>query len=90
LNYKLFENASQDEIERNYLNYFEKSLRRYNKLQFNSVFDDMRSENLELYSVAMGPFKQKPSSLLNFEISTFLGVGDNVTKRWSLKDLSEE
>jgi ABC-type molybdate transport system ATPase subunit len=63
LNYKLFENAAYDELQRDYLNYFEKSLRQYNKLQMNSVFDDMRSEHLELYSVAMGPFKEKPKDM---------------------------
>lgn len=63
LNYKLFENAPQVELQRNYLNYFEKSLRQYNRLQMNSVFDDMRGEHLELYSVAIGPFKEKPKDM---------------------------
>ena len=59
LNFKLDENATDDEKNRKYENYFEKSLRRYNKLQFNRVFDEMRQEMLELYSFCLGPFKQK-------------------------------
>jgi hypothetical protein len=71
LNFKLMESASQEEKDRKYLNYFEQSLRRHNKLLFNLTFDDMRSESLDCLSVSLGPFPKKIN--FNFEVTTLFG-----------------
>ena len=51
------------------MTFFELSLRKYNYLSFNRVFEDMRSESLDFYSVCFGPFTKEVASF-DVELST--------------------
>lgn len=46
-------------------NFFELALKKHNWLSFNRIFEDMRSESIDMYSVCFGPF---PYMYDNFEI----------------------
>ena len=61
MNYKL---AGGELLEKNQT-YFELALKKHNYLSFNRVFEDMRSEVLDCYSIVLGPFPSKPEK---FEI----------------------
>ena len=50
---------------RKYENFFELALKKHNWLSFNRIFEDMRSESIDMYSVCFGPF---PYMYDNFEI----------------------
>lgn len=67
LNYKLTENVPADDKLHND-NYFEVSLRRHNYLAFNTIFEDMSQERLEMSSFALGPFPAVQSNF-SFEIA---------------------
>ena len=54
--------------ENKYLNYFETSIKNYNKLLFSRTFDDMQTESLDVHTVTLGPFPKK--ILFNFQISS--------------------
>jgi hypothetical protein len=70
LHYKLVEQCSEKDRE-GWVNHFETSLRRFNYLNFNTVFEDMQSESLEMSSFALGPFPKK-ENIEKFEISLLI------------------
>ena len=39
-----------------YETFFELALRKHNYLSFNRIFEDLRSESINMYSVCFGPF----------------------------------
>ena len=45
--------------------FFELALKKHNYLSFNRIFEDMRSESIDMYSVCFGPF---PYEFERFEI----------------------
>jgi len=55
LNHKI---ADGKPLER-HQSFFELSLRKHNFLSFNRVFEDMRSEALDMHSFCLGPFPNK-------------------------------
>ena len=89
LHHKLAEGNSVYDV-----NFFEKALDRYNFLNFNKIFEDMRGEMLDLCSICLGPFDQE---IKNFDvILSTLGVS-NTEKRvpvirniWNLKNFEDQ
>ena len=52
LNYKIAEGKPLEKHQ----SFFELALKKHNYLSFNRVFEDMRSEALDLHSICLGPF----------------------------------
>jgi len=65
LNYKIAEGLPLEKHQ----SFFELALRKHNYLSFNRVFEDMRSEALDLQSICLGPFPQKVEKF-DLKIST--------------------
>ncbi len=72
LNTRLFDKTVQQNKNKEMTeSYFEKSLCSHNYLSFNRVFEDMKSESLELHTISMGPFPMKISNF-NLDISLLI------------------
>ena len=53
LHYKLRDETKPKEKD---MTFFELSLRNYNYLSKNRIFEDMRNENVDFHSICLGPF----------------------------------
>ena len=65
------------------MTFFELSLRKHNYLSFNRVFEDMRNEVVDFYSICLGPFS---SQFPNFEIVISFMKKDTIESIFSYQE----
>lgn len=67
------------------MTFFERSLRKYNNLSHNRVFEDMRNEVVDFHSITLGPFSSQPKDF-KIVISCMEKDTTQVSKIFDYKD----